>query len=1038
MTNRNLIALLTATALAAASGDAFARPVAVADHIELGPNAKGDACVADRTWTDPGVPDPFAISLAMTCRGTTAGRRLAVARRVRADQVAAFEKLLDCGEAREIAFAGLGTVRARRCYDSVLGLGTIETRLQQGADVISVSALGLNQAPAEQMLRLLAGAAPVAASGGRAAPALVDATQLPAPQGRAGQAEAATPATDSLDQGLRFLRAGLFSEASRVLNEALSRLDAGSPLDTRLELLLLAGLADSDLGYFDSASARFAQAETLLKSDSSLADSAIIDRKRLAYVALDLLNRQDFDKALAQLDKLTRSTDANHPLLDPAVLVELNRAQQRKGRGVDRLVTAPDANTLSQLVIDAQANWARSIVLLAEGKPAEALKVLEGADVDIALLVSEKISRQQILWLDARIERQRARLLLANGNTAGALAAIDRAIAALRRAQLNGEIGPVLAEAQFERAALIARDPGGKTDALKEFGAAVDNLVSANVQGLVAPASVADYLDLLIADNKANPGGDAIDRYFRATQVIADPAIARQFVELQSLVSASPALAAKKQDEQDLEREISRLRFEAVDVQATDPARAKADREEGDRLETERLFPLQAELQKDPSYGAVNDSAATVADVRKVLQPGESFFKLTQVRDALFGILIDHDGAAIWRVAQPGKVVDKLAGRLRDSIDGGGSKLNIFDVAAANAVFQLVAGPVADRLMTAHALIVDAGGPLQRIPVGVLVPNKASVAAYAANRKKAPYDFSQVDFLIRHMPVSVALSPRSLIVARGLGASAAPLPFMGFAQHMPAPATLESAGGLVSVGSNCKAERGEIAKLTRLLQPINAKELDRAGAALGLAKVPSLTGAAFTDTAVEAMTDLNQFQVLHFATHGLTEGQWGCSTSPPGLVTSLGGPQSAAILSFDKIARLKLDANLVVLSACDTSAGVSIQLARATGQEEAGASLEGLVRAFLAANARAVLSTYWPISDAGESEDLMADFYRTARGSTIGEALRSAQTAILSRPASSHPFFWGAFFVVGDANKPLISGAARSQLTVRTAAAGQP
>ena len=546
---RSLIALLSATALAAASAPALARPLQVADHLELGPNAKGDACVADRTWTDPGVPDPFAVSLFMTCRGTTAGRHLAVARRVRTDQAAQFDKLLDCGEAREIAFAGVGTVRARRCFDSVLGLGTIETRVEQDGWVISVSALGLNQAPAEQMLRLLTGGATVPAVNGRAAPALVDAAQLPAPQGKAGLAEAATPATDSLDQGLRFLRAGLFSEASRVLNEALSRLDATSPAQTRLELLLLAGLADSDLGYFDSAATRFAQAETLLKSDGAVADSAIIDRKRLAYVALDLLNRQDFDKALAQLDKLTRSSDASHPLLDPAVLVELNRAPARKGRGVDRLVTAPDANTLSQLVIDAQANWARSIVLLAEGKPAEALKVLEGADVDIALLVSEKISRQQILWLDARIERQRARLLLATGNTPGAIAAIDRAIAALRRAQLNGEIGPVLAEAQFERAAMIARDPGAKAAALKDFGEAVDSLVSANVQGLVAPASVADYLDLLIADHKANPAGDGIDRYFRATQVIADPAIARQFVELQSLVSASPALAAKKQDE---------------------------------------------------------------------------------------------------------------------------------------------------------------------------------------------------------------------------------------------------------------------------------------------------------------------------------------------------------------------------------------------------------------------------------------------------------------------------------------------------------
>ena len=1035
---KTIFALLCATALGMVAQPAWARPDNVADHTELGPNGKGDACVADRYWNDPGVSDPFAVSLAVTCRGTTAGRHLAVARRVRADQAAEFEKLLQCGGPREFDLAGVGQVQARRCYDSLLGLGAIETQVKRGGFVLSVSAVAIDQGPGEQALRLLAGAPLAMAEAGKPLRATVQADALAAPQGQAAVAEASTPAADSLDQGLRFIRAGLYNDASRVLSEAISRLDSASPVETRLELLLLAGLADSNLSYFDSAEARFKQAEALLQANASVSGAAILDRKRLAYVALDLLNRQDFDNALASLNRLTRTTDSGHPLLDPAVLVGLNQGPPRKGgRGVDRLMTAPDADTLSQLVIDAQANWARSIVLLAQGKPAEALVVLGGADVDIALLVSERVSQQQIQWLIARVERQRARLLLATGNPAAALAAIDRAITGLRRAQLNGEIGPVLAEAQFERAAIIARDPGGKDAAIAQFGTAINELVAANVQGLVPPASVGDYFDLLIADARANPSGTAADRFFKATQVIADPAIARQFIELQSLVASSPALASKKQDEQDLEREISRLRFEAAEAQATDPAKAKTLAAQSDTAESQ-LFQLQGELQRDPSYGAVNDSAASIADVQKVLLPGEVFFKLTAVRDSLFGVLIDHDGPVIYRVAQPEKVVEKVAARLRDSIDGGGAKLNFFDVGAANALFQLVSGPVTARLLAAQALIVDGGGPLQRIPVGVLVSDKASVAAYAASRKTAPYDYSKVDFLARHMPVSVALSPRSLIVARGLAPSSAPQPFMGFAQHAPVPLAMQVAAGLVSVGSNCKAERTAIAALTRALQPISAKELDRAGAALGLAHVPALTGAAFTDTAVLQMTDLNQFQVLHFATHGLTEGQWGCSTSPPGLVTSMDGPQSAAILSFDKIARLKLDANLVVLSACDTSAGVSIGLARATGQEEAGASLEGLVRAFLAANARAVLSTYWPISNAGESEDLMADFYRSARTGTIGDALRKAQTAILVKPASSHPFYWGAFFIVGDSHKPLVSGPARSQLSLQTADAARP
>jgi CHAT domain-containing protein len=199
-----------------------------------------------------------------------------------------------------------------------------------------------------------------------------------------------------------------------------------------------------------------------------------------------------------------------------------------------------------------------------------------------------------------------------------------------------------------------------------------------------------------------------------------------------------------------------------------------------------------------------------------------------------------------------------------------------------------------------------------------------------------------------------------------------------------------------------------------------------------------MTGGAFTDTAVKSRSDLDQFQVLHFATHGLTEGQWGCAKSPPALVTSMGTGGSDALLSFDEIAKLRLDANLVVLSACDTAAGVSAAQGRSAGQEESGATLEGLVRAFLAANARAVLSTYWPISDAGESEQLIEDFYRSARSGTIGEALRSAQGELITNPKSSHPIYWGAFFIIGDAQKPLLTGSAKAQLVQSGPIASRP
>ena len=103
-------------------------------------------------------------------------------------------------------------------------------------------------------------------------------------------------------------------------------------------------------------------------------------------------------------------------------------------------------------------------------------------------------------------------------------------------------------------------------------------------------------------------------------------------------------------------------------------------------------------------------------------------------------------------------------------------------------------------------------------------------------------------------------------------------------------------------------------------------------------------------------------------------------------------------------------------------------LARLSGQEEAGASLEGLVRAFLAANARSVLATFWQVSAEQESEDLMRAFYTAGRTQTIGQALQTAQRTLILQPQFSHPFYWAPYFVVGDSNKMMLAPATQKRL----------
>jgi CHAT domain-containing protein len=288
-----------------------------------------------------------------------------------------------------------------------------------------------------------------------------------------------------------------------------------------------------------------------------------------------------------------------------------------------------------------------------------------------------------------------------------------------------------------------------------------------------------------------------------------------------------------------------------------------------------------------------------------------------------------------------------------------------------------------------------------------------------------PFDFSQTAFLARTASISNALSPRSFLVARSTPASRAQRAFIGFGQHSaPASATGVAALRPIAVGYGCSVDYGRLAALSRTLKPISARELGIAAGALQVRDAQLLTGAAFTDTSVEARGDLDQYEVVHFATHGLTEGMWGCSKSPPALVTSFGDAKSDGLLSFSEVAQLRLDANLVVLSACDTAAGVRDEgLARSAGQEEAGATLEGLVRAFLTANARAVLATYWQVSAEKESDEFIRAFYARARTGTMGEAMQDAQRALIAQPAYSHPFYWAPYFLVGDSSKTALTSA---------------
>jgi CHAT domain-containing protein len=150
---------------------------------------------------------------------------------------------------------------------------------------------------------------------------------------------------------------------------------------------------------------------------------------------------------------------------------------------------------------------------------------------------------------------------------------------------------------------------------------------------------------------------------------------------------------------------------------------------------------------------------------------------------------------------------------------------------------------------------------------------------------------------------------------------------------------------------------------------------------------------------------LSQYRIVHFATHAVTDSEY---PERSGLVLSLfdrhGQPQNG-FLGLEQIYGLKLPADLVVLSACDTGLGREID----------GEGLVGLVRGFMYAGATRVVASLWSVDDEVTAQ-LMAYFYKSLEQDKLSPAaaLRAAQIEVLKENRWSPPYYWAGFQVEGE------------------------
>lgn len=359
-----------------------------------------------------------------------------------------------------------------------------------------------------------------------------------------------------------------------------------------------------------------------------------------------------------------------------------------------------------------------------------------------------------------------------------------------------------------------------------------------------------------------------------------------------------------------------------------------------------------------------------------------------------------------------------------------------FDAVRAHHLYKALFGEVEDLIKDKHLLLVPSG-PLTQLPFQVLV-----------TRPPASGDQRAIGWLARDHALTVLPAASSLYALRRLAKpSTATQPMIGFgnplldgdqshaklgayySQQAALARANQTCGGTVSAAASTRVVRqrnltlasvaGRIADLAHLKAqsplPETAQELCDVADALNVAHADIHLGMRASEREIKrasASGALAKYKIVHFATHGTLAGQLS-GTAEPGLILT---PPAAAseeddgYLSASEIAELKLDADWVILSACNTAGG-------ADAQHDAQA-LSGLARAFFYAQARALLVSHWEVDSAATVKLITTAVSAMAKDPALGraEALRQAMLGMIvsGQPHEAHPAYWAPFVVVGE------------------------
>ena len=563
----------------------------------------------------------------------------------------------------------------------------------------------------------------------------------------------------------------------------------------------------------------------------------------------------------------------------------------------------------------------------------------------------------------------------------------------------------------------LGRTEGNLPAALQAFRKEAEISISDPlVQARVRPQSMAPYMDTLFEAAAADPAQrEALHaEAFAAGQIPREGDTARAITNMAArLDTADPALSAVARAYQEALRKRDTTRRELalltlLPADKREPVREEQKKQELQAAEAEvasREGRLQAEF---PRYaGLVAPRPLPLSDLKALLKPGEALLATMTTREATYVFVVRDGKVHAHRAAVTAAALDKSVRDLRKGLDLADGQLRDFDVAAAHKLYTDLLGPASAPLRGATHLIVVPSGPLLSLPLGLLVTQPSPAPLGASPEKK---DYRQVSFLGKQLPLSVLPSTGSLKSLRAVaGRSKAPQPFIGFGDPAFAGAPGDTRN-LAALGNLCRDGGAVDAELVRGLPRLreSAGEMREIAKTLKAPESDVVLGAAATEKRVRS-TDLSQYRVVAFATHGLLPGDLKCKGEPALALTppATSTADEDGLLDASEVAQLKLDADWVVLSACNTAA---------PDGKLGGQSLSGLARAFFYSGARSLLVSHWAVASQPTVVLTTSLFDAYTRDAAVGRAaaLRTAQLKLLGDAATSHPSFWAPFVLVGD------------------------